>query len=374
MNWWKQGLLWAKALPAVWRREHVSYLIAFVTSRCNLTCDSCFNWRNQDAATRARELTLDEYARITRRFGRLLHVTLTGGEPFLRADLAEIAGLFLRDCGALSLSVPTNGLFPDRAEAFVRRLRGAWPDRRLWLSVSLDGPRAVHEKIRKAPASFDKAWATVGRLLALKRALGGVRVVVSTTSCAENRGEIGGFMELVRRSFPDLDEHEVIAVRGEPRRGGMLDMDMDEYAALSDRSAAEARHGGDPISFVQNEMRRMMRDEILYQKAKGAFRASCLAGRKLAVMDDEGFMFPCEILPGWGGTRENSFGGLRDAGYSWPALQARPRYRAVLDYIDATRCNCSFECAVFANHAMRPRFQARALAGYFMPGRAAARP
>ncbi len=74
-------------------------LIFFVTSRCNLLCTHCFYW--EELNKRKNELELDEIERVSRSLPNLLSVSLTGGEPYLRPDLPDIAACVTSRCNLL---------------------------------------------------------------------------------------------------------------------------------------------------------------------------------------------------------------------------------------------------------------------------------
>ena len=98
-------------------RAHPVSFVHFVTNRCNARCDFCFI-DFDDPATRVGELTLDEIDRLSRTLGpNLKNVNLTGGEPFARKDMTEIARLYLRNTNVESLFITTNGSLPDRIQS-----------------------------------------------------------------------------------------------------------------------------------------------------------------------------------------------------------------------------------------------------------------
>ena len=72
------------------KNEPVS-LVHFVTNRCNARCSFCFiDFDNPK--TFEGELSLNEIDLLTKNLGSsLLNVNLTGGEPFARKDLIDIA-------------------------------------------------------------------------------------------------------------------------------------------------------------------------------------------------------------------------------------------------------------------------------------------
>jgi MoaA/NifB/PqqE/SkfB family radical SAM enzyme len=80
-------------------------------------------------------------------------VRLSGGEPFARADLPEIAGLVRGLLDPLRLHVTTNGFLTDRIVRFCERRHRSLP---LQLLVSVDGLEEKHNQVR----GRDTAWAT----------------------------------------------------------------------------------------------------------------------------------------------------------------------------------------------------------------------
>lgn len=76
---------------------------------------------------------------------------LTGGEPFLRRDLAEAVKIFHQRCGVSHVTVTTNGMFPDRIRSFVENTLTERPGLTLNVAISLDGPGEEHiRQVRRA--------------------------------------------------------------------------------------------------------------------------------------------------------------------------------------------------------------------------------
>jgi radical SAM protein with 4Fe4S-binding SPASM domain len=113
-----------------------------LTPYCNQKCGYCYNdWRDDPSATQALStselLPLIERAITEVEFD---HVTLTGGEPFARADLYEILALLTRH-GLRALIISNGGLITD---AHAARLA---PHKPLFVQVTLNGPdAALHEE------------------------------------------------------------------------------------------------------------------------------------------------------------------------------------------------------------------------------------
>lgn len=122
----------------------VNYLRISVTQRCNLHCMYC----GADCPDTG-ELTAEEISRITAAFVKegVTKVRLTGGEPLLRRDIAEIAAGIRAVPGVKKLVLTTNGvLLAEQATA----LRNAGVDA---VNVSLDAlEEDAYEKLTGANA------------------------------------------------------------------------------------------------------------------------------------------------------------------------------------------------------------------------------
>lgn len=88
-----------------------------VTEKCSLRCTYCMPEQGLPAIPRDNLLTPDEIARLVGIAVRDLGVRdirFTGGEPLMRADLAEIIGLSSAVADGASVSMTTNGIGLDR--------------------------------------------------------------------------------------------------------------------------------------------------------------------------------------------------------------------------------------------------------------------
>jgi MoaA/NifB/PqqE/SkfB family radical SAM enzyme len=149
-----------------------SFCTYLVCDRCNARCGMCDSWR----MPRGVELTPEQVAAVFGKLGALDAVRLTGGEPFLRADLLELAEAVMAQSSPGVLHITTNGSFPQRMERFVRAFSRP---RRLHFMVSFDGLSAVHDASRGRKVTFERALASVDALVALRPL--GVQVSVNHT-------------------------------------------------------------------------------------------------------------------------------------------------------------------------------------------------
>ena len=101
------------------KTEPVS-IVHFLTNRCNARCSFCFidfdNPKTFDG-----ELAINEIEKLTKSFGKsLLNVNLTGGEPFARKDITDIAKLYIKNSTVQSIYITTNASLPNRIENFAK--------------------------------------------------------------------------------------------------------------------------------------------------------------------------------------------------------------------------------------------------------------
>ena len=97
-------------------------LVHFITNRCNARCSFCFI-DFDDPNTFKGELTLEEIDKMTRSLGNtLINVNFTGGEPFARKDIIDIAQLYIKNTTIRSLYITTNGSLPERVIDFAKEV------------------------------------------------------------------------------------------------------------------------------------------------------------------------------------------------------------------------------------------------------------
>lgn len=144
----------ASASPALDSHAPLQSAYLHVTHHCNLNCIGCYS--AVDARNARRDLTLDELRGV---IGALAdagcqHVVISGGEPFLRDDLAAIVA-YVRECGIDSVDVLTNGTAVTSEKlAAIAPYVGR-------VSVSFDGPNAETAPVIRREPLFERLVAAV---------------------------------------------------------------------------------------------------------------------------------------------------------------------------------------------------------------------
>lgn len=145
-------------------RTLLQTLIFEVTQQCNHACLHCYNvWNRADGRDpyppypRGELDTLQTLALLAKALDETecRHVTLTGGEPLLREDLAEIVEFLGRR--EVATTIISNGrlLTEDRVVDLLDR------DVKLFELPLLSHRREIHDRLAAAPGAFDAVLAAM---------------------------------------------------------------------------------------------------------------------------------------------------------------------------------------------------------------------
>jgi cellulose synthase/poly-beta-1,6-N-acetylglucosamine synthase-like glycosyltransferase/MoaA/NifB/PqqE/SkfB family radical SAM enzyme len=345
-------------------------LTFFVTSQCNAKCAHCF-YGEQLNQPLARELTLPEIERVARGLPRLLWVAFGGGEPFLRRDLAEVAGTFFRFNSPRMLTIVTNGINPQRIEAVTREILRRRGDSFVNVAVSLDGLQETHDRERGVPSNFQHATETLERLRALRESEPGFGFSTLTTVHRRNAHELQDLERFIdERVHPD--NRGINLVRGTPLDPSLLEVSLGPYRAAVQRKRRDVAERRLPLQSFALSRLNGAKERVLYNEVErvartGAYRSPCRAGRIGAVLYENGDVAACEIL-------EGRLGNLRDFDLDFAKLWFSQKAEAQRREIDERRCRCTWECALNTNVLFGPRYWPELLREWISGGRAATQP
>ncbi len=149
------------------------FLTYTVTYTCNARCIMCDSWKKPSP----NDLSVDEVAAIFDQLPRMDAVRLTGGEPFVRKDLPELAELVMAKLRPLFLHITTNGFLGERIVDFCKTRSRKIP---LFLLISMDGTKDKHNQVRGHQKAWDYALSTLEQLAPLRKELN-LRLAVNQT-------------------------------------------------------------------------------------------------------------------------------------------------------------------------------------------------
>ncbi|MBO7699886.1 MAG: radical SAM protein [Eubacteriaceae bacterium] len=256
--------------------EHVpSYLIASITSSCNLHCAGCYSRCNNATvdAEPVSQLTDKEWLRIFDEADEMgiSFILLAGGEPLLRRDIIEAAG------GKQNILFPifTNGTFMD--EKYFALFDGC---RNLVPVMSIEGGREATDE-RRGEGVYDRLISNMDELHR-RGLIFGASVTVTTENIHEVTSE---------------------AFLGSLSERGCKAVIFIEFVPVTDESK-ELAPGDEEREHLEKEIAMLRRDhpEMVYVSFPGDEKESggCVAaGRGFFHINSHGGAEPCPFSPYW---------------------------------------------------------------------------
>jgi len=346
------------------RKEPIS-LVHFVTNRCNARCSFCFI-DFDDPKTFSEELSLQEIDKLTKNLGKsLLNVNLTGGEPFARKDLVEIAKKYLTNSTIQSIYITTNASLPERIKNFAEEISTFDNSAELTFQISIDDLPENHNRVRKVKNLFDSCIETY-RLL--KKMGDNINPVVSITVTHENCDNIKEIFNYLNKVC-GIDAIKCTIVRDE----GVYTTPTEKQKKILEA-----------YDWLTNEIKkRMLTKEIvnynsnslqgrLHQKKdimswemikkmylEPKYISPCHAGSLFGIISSKGKVHPCEILEG------KELGDLRENDMDLMKIWKNQKAKDTKNFILKSKCNCTYECAlsynILGNWRYQPKLAAAAL-------------
>lgn len=195
-----------------------------LTYRCNSDCVHCYcNLPAGDAEARSRELSTVQVKAILDEIAGAgcLYLTVTGGEPLLRPDFADIY-VHAKERGFL-VSLMTNGTLIT--EEIADLLADYYP---LAVAITLYGmTRETYERVSRVRGSFDRCLAGINRLIER-----GIKPNLRTIPMAASNGEVAEMRAFARERGLKFQFDSLLSPR---KDGGVFDFAQ----RLSPREVAE---------------------------------------------------------------------------------------------------------------------------------------
>ncbi|MFH1721838.1 MAG: glycosyltransferase [Candidatus Altiarchaeota archaeon] len=312
-------------------------LTYFVTAACNARCRMCFYWKNIKKVDRKNELTLGEVRSIASSMDSFQILMLSGGEPFLRDDLAEIVEAFYRFNAIETISIPTNALQPEVIEEVVREILFLCPGLEVRISLSLDGIGKLHDEIRGVPGAYSKVMETKHRLEKIRQTNPNLKLYTAFTLSSYNQNELGKFVDYAI-SDGGFDDAVIVLARGNTREEKAKDVDINRYLNATEKLTNHFLKGG-IIKAMMASHRLLSKDTIaaVYRGESGI--TPCYGGMLNAVLAEDGSVYPCEML-------NKKLGNLRASKYDFKSIWSGKKAREIRRWIADSKCTCTHECNI----------------------------
>ena len=292
------------------------YKINFsITYWCQSRCLTCNIWQIKPKG----ELSLDEIKQFVAKNNYFKWVELTGGEPFLRGDIVDIARTFRDGCKDLYiLTFPTNSLCdPKMLRTKITEILSMGIPR-VAITISLDGNKELHDKIRGVPGNYEKAIANYKMLQELSKTYKNIYFVFGYTMSKFNIGQFQKVFDDVKKDIPELkvnDFHVNLAQTSENyykndsddirpnKEGALLDIEWvikNREFKLDPISLVEDAYMRGLVRFLKSGMSPMKSrglDASLFMDSYGNVYPSIMWDRKVGNVRETGF----DLAPIWKG-------------------------------------------------------------------------
>jgi MoaA/NifB/PqqE/SkfB family radical SAM enzyme len=234
----------------------------------------CDIWKKKGTS----EMAPEDYRRLP---PSLKEINVSGGEPLLREDIADVVRVMRETCPGVRLILSTNGLLPDRLDDLLSK------DSRLAVRVSLDGLAELHDEIRGIEGAFEKAM----KSLAIAKGRGVTDLGVCATMTRHNAGRVREIQAFAERE--GIQFTFTVAHSSEMFFGDKKSEEPTADAACEDIDGIKGR------LYASHSIKDWFRAyfvEGLMDVLKGRPRPiDCRAGLDFFYLDPEGKIYPCHL-------------------------------------------------------------------------------
>ena len=325
-------------------------LTYILTYKCNLKCQMCTIWQKK-----ADELSLAQIEKFFKASNKFSWINLSGGEIFLRDDFLDIIRVMYDECKSLYLlDFPTNGFLSKTIVSSVERIMRDFPIPKILVTVSLDGPKDVHDRLRGVPGSWERALETFQGLRKFRSRRFGVFLGMTLQEHNFDRfedtfREVSGRIEDVR-----YDDFHFNLVQYSPHYYSNTDvtsqLDFQKlWVKLNAIAKSRAHNPLSPVSFLEKRYHALAKTYLDSKKTPLPCQALCAS----FYMAPNGDVYPCSIY-------DKRLGNIADFDYDIYKLWKSAFRKTLRKEIKEGRCpHCWTPCeayqAILANLLPMPK-------------------
>ena len=313
------------------------YLTFFVTSRCNAKCKHCL-YQHKLNRNKKNELNLKEIEKISRSMDGIDELLLTGGEPFLRKDLSEIAYLFYKNNKSPIIRIPTNGYFTETIYKETKKILKKCVKSLILINLSIDGIYEDHDRIRGIEGSFNNLIKTYNKLYELQKRYSNLIINFNFIFNKKNQNRAIATYDFIKDNLK-VNNFSLSLIRGNVN-GLLKDVSMIKYKKIVNQiinSENENIRGFDCLFHWIIKKRRKVFYDVIYNTYVNRKRfLNCTAGTYNAIIDEEGNVYPCESL-------YRKMGSLRGNNYNFKKVWFNEESQKIRKFIEKGECYCTCE-------------------------------
>jgi MoaA/NifB/PqqE/SkfB family radical SAM enzyme len=359
---------WYEATRRGWVRPVNPLTLTFsVTAACQSRCKTCNigNVYLADPSIAKQNLDLDEIERVFRSLGPIYFFNVSGGEPFMRKELAEIIRLACVHLKPRLIHIPTNAISPKFIDKTTRQILAymeQYAHRSTPISIkpSIDGVGAMHDYVRGYEGNFELLEKTIDVLLAIRRENPRLHVDLGTVISNLNLHHLDEIEDWVHSRGVESYRHEIAEQRAEFHNlGDPITPPAEVYEELTERFKRKILsniRGKAFLTRTTEAVRIVYYDvavEILKQKRQVT---PCYGGISNIHLNFNGEVWPCCVLGG-----DQALGNVREWDYDVQALLRSEQALEAKRYIAEGRCACPLANQWLNNVLLTPRHMLKVL-------------
>jgi MoaA/NifB/PqqE/SkfB family radical SAM enzyme len=279
-----------------------------ITYWCQSRCMTCNIWQIKPKG----ELTIGEIRQFAQNNNYFKWIELTGGEPFLRSDIVDIAKAFADTSKDLFvLTMPTNSLCNrDMVLDKLKKILDLGIPK-VSITVSLDGYKELHDKIRGIPGNYEKAISMFKDLMELKKRYKNLYFVFGYTMSIFNQGELMKTIEEVKKDIPEVRYNDFHLNLGQVSSNYYGNSNIEVKGApdvISNEIAQFIKMREFELGIIP-QIESVFLKKLLYYAKTGEMPIRSRSLEASLFMDSYGFVYPSIM---W----DKKIGNIREHGYS----------------------------------------------------------
>jgi len=331
----------SRIFKSIFFKQIPNYAVIYVDGRCNMHCGFCIH-----AAVDARKtpvISPEQWGLVFKKAKSLLHLTVTGGEPFLRKDFVQIIDNIILNCNVPRISIKSNGFYIDRIKKFVPELIEKHPNTEFTLSISLDGPEEIHDKVRVFKGAYKKVLETIAEMNKY-RSKPNFFLRLASVITEDNKHILEKLFNETAK-WP-IDFHELILLRDVPAKEQLaLKDDYERLCKLQHQRTSENWRN----SFNGKLMEKIFLETIKRIDSDKVY-SPCKAGGRFVEIFPDGVVRGCEIEKLWDVSEIGSVNNTNLDIVDIVKSKKAKKFQKI-----AKDCTCTFECANAINTVYDPK-------------------
>ena len=319
------------------------FLTFFITSRCNAKCKHCF-YQNRINSEGKNELNLEEIEKISKSMDRIDYLYLTGGEPFLRKDLSEIAYLFYKNNKSKLIVLPTNGYFTKDIYSETKKILERCVSSLIVIQLSIDGIKKLHDNIRGINGAYNNLIETYHKLYELQKTHKNLIINFTLTFSKENQDCALDVYNFLKDNFK-FNNFGLCLIRGkvDSRLKGISISKYGEAINEIINSKSSGMKGFNCLfHWLIKKRRKVFYDTICDTYITKKRQLNCTAGSYNAVIDEKGDVYSCELI-------EKKMGSLREQNHDFKKIWFSEEAQKIRNVIKKGKCYCTHESNISLN-------------------------